>query len=88
MAGKRKSSQLSQQPQAKKGKKAQKAQAAAPKKLNPKDVYEASDEDADEEKYAYKFDVRPPPPARPPPGRGLLWRWRGLPPLAPAAPVQ
>jgi hypothetical protein len=55
MAGKRKSSQLSLQPKQKQRKKAQ--GDAAPPKLNPKDLYEASDEAADEEKYAYKFDV-------------------------------
>jgi hypothetical protein len=57
MAPKRKSGQVQQQQKQKPRKKAHKEGAP---KLDPKDLYEASDSDAEEEKYAYKFDVSMP----------------------------
>ncbi len=54
MAPKRKSGQLQQQQKQKPSKKAHRESAP---KLDPKDLYEAAESDAEEEKYAYKFDV-------------------------------
>lgn len=57
MAPKRKSGQVQQQQKQKSRKKAHKESAP---KVDPKDLYEASESDAEEEKYAYKFDVSMP----------------------------